>query len=200
MQFVVKICLSSFIQTRYIAQLLYFPLGVFDVTVYISTSHKFYLLLKGLMNEVSINTNTNEFYKRIHTVNRFFTAQVLTMILFCIILTATFFIYISVPLDIISYNPCFLTYISLGLIRDIEIPEYTQKIAFSVANYCRTIELSICLICQYFINIFYIILAIKVTIILSRKKYTHNNQALSHMTAPLMKEHRRSAYPTLYNL
>ena len=199
MQFVVKICLSSFMQTRYIAQLLYFPLGVFDVTVYTSTSHKFYLLLKGLMNEARINSNINEFYKRRHTVNRFFKAQVLTMILLSIMLTVTFLIYISVALDIISYNPCFLTYISLGLIKDIEIPEYTQKIAFSVANYCRTIELSICLIGELLLNVLYLILALKIISILFRRKYTHNSQALTHMTAPLMKAYRRSAYPTLYN-
>ena len=109
LQFIVKTCLSSFVQTWFLAQLLYFPLCVFDVTTYMSTSHKFYLLLKGLMNESKINPYRKEFVKRTHTVKRFFYVQSFLMIIFTTILTITFLRNISASLDMIAYNPCFLS-------------------------------------------------------------------------------------------
>ena len=72
LQFVVKTALACFMQTWYISQLLYFPLGVFDVRVYIATSHKYYLLLKGRKDEAQRHSTKADFIKKIRIVNRFF--------------------------------------------------------------------------------------------------------------------------------
>ena len=122
-QFILKVSLTCFVQTRYFEQLILFPLIVIDVGIYMSTSHKFYLLLKGRRNEARIHSNETDYFNKKSLVKQFFFAQVVTWFLFTLLTTGVFLAFISVPLNLFANNPCYLSYISLGYLPDITIPK-----------------------------------------------------------------------------
>ena len=152
LQFVVKTSLSCFMQTWYISQLLYFPMGVVDVCVYIFTSHKFYLLLKGRRDEAIFHSTQTEYFQKVHIVNRFFFIQVGTLVMFLMLLLTGLFSFILVPINILNYNPCFLSYITLGLIPNFVIPKQIQEVTLLIQLYCYTLSSYLALLLSCYLS------------------------------------------------
>ena len=126
-QFLLKAALTCFFQTRYFEQLIMFPLAVVDTSIYISTAHKFYLLLKERMHEARIHFFKRDYLNKKRIVTQFYFAQVCTLFIFSLLVFSTLLTFISVPLDILSHNPCYLSYIFLGYIPDMKIPKHIRK-------------------------------------------------------------------------
>ena len=93
-----------------------------------STSHKFYLLLKGKRNEARIHSTETDYLNKKSIVRQFFFAQVATLFIFSLVVTGLFVAFISVPLDLFANNPCYLSYFSLGYLPDITIPKDIIKL------------------------------------------------------------------------
>ena len=142
-QFILKVSLECFLQTRYFEQLILFPLIVIDVGIYMSTSHTFYLLLKGRRNEARIHSTETDYLNKKRIVKQFFFAQVVTLFLFTLLTTGSFLDFISVPFLMFGNNPCYLSYISLGYLPDITIPKDISKLFHSITMYSYLIELTL---------------------------------------------------------
>ena len=187
-QFILKVSLSCFVQTRYFEQLILFPLIVIDVGIYMSTSHKLYLLLKGRRNEARIHSNETNYLIQKSIVEQFFFAQVVTLFLFTLLTTAVFLAFISVPLDLFASNPCYLSYISLGYLPDITIPKDINILFHSITKYCLNIEFTIAFIGQLLIIFIYIALSIRIIIILFEKRRRFIN--INDKIKPIMEMYR----------
>ena len=134
LQFVIKSLTACIVQTRYLSLTLYFPFGVIDTCIYISTSHKFYNLLKGIRNASRLHSQESIYYENVRIVNHFFFAQIITLLLISVVLVAGLTSLISVPLCIIAYNPCFLSYVTLGMIPTLPIPKRIQDPVFPLGR------------------------------------------------------------------
>ena len=187
-QFILKVSLTCFVQERYFEQLILFPLFVIDVGIYMSTSHKFYLLLKGRRNEARIHSNETYYLSKKSIVKQFYFAQVVALFLFTLLTTGVFLAFISVPLNLFANNPCYLSYISLGYLPDITIPKYISMLFTSITKYCYLIELILAFIAEMliiFINIA-LCMGIIVMLIKRRRRFTHINDKIK----PFMERYR----------
>ena len=191
LRFVVLAVLDCIMQTWYLVQLLLLPISLIDVRIYISSSRQFYLLLKGLRNEARIHSTKLEYRDKSQTVNQFFYAQVITLFFFNIGFGIIFLYTLSVPLRIYGYNPCFLSYITLGYISGIRASQNVQEICRALIYICYVIE-SVCLsIIEMVIILIYLTILINIAIKLNRKRKNFN-QVNKLITPPLMYNYRNT--------
>ena len=180
--------LSCFVQTWYISQLLYFPMGMVDICVYISTSYKFYLHLKGRRDEAKSHSTSIDHFQKVHIVNRFFFIQVGTLGIFLMLLLTGLLSFILVPINIVNYNPYFLSYITLGLIPNFVITKQIEEVTPLIQLYCYYFELISCFIAELLLIACYLSLSIKIITVPFRscRKHTHNNKELTRVTRDLL--------------
>ena len=190
MQFILKVTTTCFLQTRYFEQLILFPLTVIDVGIYISTSHKFYLLLKGRRNEARIHSSERGYLIKKQIVNQFFFAQVITLFGFSLLIIGTFLAFISVPLELFANNPCFLSYISLGYFPDIKIPKELRKLSHSITYYCLILELISAFIGEVLVIFLNMALSAGIIVVLikRRRKFIYINDTIT----PLMERYKNN--------
>ena len=187
-QFILKVSLTCFLQTRYFEKLILFPLIVIDVGIYMSTSHKFYLLLKGRRNEARIHSNKTDYLSKRSIVRQFFFAQVVTLFILSLMVTGVFLAFISVPLNLFANNPCYLSYISLGYLPDITIPKYISMLFTSITMHCFLMEFTLAFIVEMLIIFINIALCIGIIVMLikRRRRFTHINDKIK----PFMERYR----------
>ena len=188
MQFILKVTTTCFLQTRYFEQLILFPLTVIDVGIYISTSHKFYLLLKGRRNGARIHSSERDYLMEEQTAQQFFFARAITLFAFSLLIIGTFLSFISVPLDLFGHNPCFLSYISLGYFPDIKISRDLRTLSQSITYYCFILELISAFIGEVLGISIYMALSIGIIIDLIKRhrRFIYINDAIK----PLMIKYR----------
>ena len=193
LQFIVRSLLVSFMQTYYIGVILFFPFALIDVGIYISTSRKFYSLLKGLRNSASLHSTKYDYIEKKRTVKRFFKAQVVTLLVFSLLLLITFLCLIHVPFRILAYNPCYLSYISFGIIPDLIVSHQTKRLALQITYYSTFLEMGSVLLVEMIGLIIYVGLSIDIIIqtVRKRRRYTNNNFWL---TRPLLERYRKSLH------
>ncbi|KAI6646111.1 hypothetical protein LOD99_9462 [Oopsacas minuta] len=191
LQFLVKIILSSFMQTHYFEHLLYFPFGLIDICIYISTSQKFYNLLKGNMNSANLHSTQFQYLQSKGIVKRFFYAQIFTLLIFSLVLSTGLVTFIAVPAAILSYNPCFLGYLSFGMIPNIIISKQLLEVTTSLGKYLLIIELICCFIVEVLVIVIYLVLSINIIVVLiirSRK----NSRKTDLITRPLLENYKNT--------
>ena len=191
LQFAMKSLLVCFMQTYYIGVFLDFPFALIDFGIYISTSQKFYSLLKGMRNSASLHSTKYDYIEKKRIVKRFFRAQVVTICVFSFLLLVTFLCLVQVPFRILDYNPCYLSYISFGIIPDLIVSHQTEQLAQQVRYYCTFIEMASVFLVEIIGLIIYVGLCIDIIVISVRKrrKYTKKNFWL---TRPLLERYRKS--------
>ena len=187
-QFILKVSLSCFLQTWYFEQLILFPLIVIDGGIYMSTSHKFYLLLKGKRNEARIHSTETDYLNKKSIVRQFFFAQVATLFLISLMVTGLFVAFISVPLDLFANNPCYLSYISLGYLPDITIPKDINNLFSSITSYCLNIEYTVAFIADMSIIFINIALSIGIIVMLIKRRRRFIN--INDKIKPFMERYR----------
>ena len=193
-QFLVKTILSSFIRTYFFSQLLYTPFLVIDICIYISASHKFYNILKGNRNASSLHSPRDQYFQTQRMVKQFFYAQIFTLIIFFLMLIPAIANFISVPISIFAYNPCFLNYVSFGIIPDITIAKHIQDVLINLSPVFLAIEM----ICLFVVELLFLglYLLLTVTILMSWiRRRIWNSQRTDLLTRCLMEDYRNSVYP-----
>ena len=189
-QFLVKTLLSCFMQTRYFAQLLFFPMAVIDICIYISKSRQFYLLLKGSRDSARFHSSQSVYLEKKRNVKHFLFAQICTLFIFSILLSVGFLSFIAVPLDISGYNPCFLSYISFGFIPDISIPKQIQLLNATLGNYCLILELIFSFVAEVIVTALYI--GLSVSILIRSIKRRNNYAKVNENIRPLIEKYKKS--------
>ena len=177
---------------KFHADLVHFTVAILDVCVYISTSHKFYLLLKGRRDKARFHSTKTDYFQKVHIVNRFFFIQVGNLVIFLMLLLTGLFSFILVPINIVNCNPCFLSYITLGLIPNFVIPKQIQEVTLLIQLYCYYFELISCFIAELLLIACYLPLSIKIIMVPFRscRKHTHNNRELTRITHNLLEYYR----------
>ena len=153
-QLLVKTTLFSFVQTLYFSQLLYTPFGVLDTCIYISASRKFYNLLKGNRNAASLHSSRYRYLQTQRMVKHFFYAQIFTLTTFFTLLFPAIIESVLVPISILAYNPCFLNYVSFGIIPDISIVKHIQDVFIYLVFVLQAIQM----VCLFIVELFFIAL------------------------------------------
>ena len=99
------------------------------------------------------------------------------------------FSFILVPINIVNYNPCFLSYITLGLIPNFVIPKQIEDLTLLIQLYCYCFELISGFIAELLLIPCYLSLSIKIIMVPFRscRKHTHNNKELTRVTRNLLK-------------
>ena len=189
-EYLVKTITSFFIHTGYFTLLLYFPFLVIDISIYTSTSHKFYCLLKGNRNASRLHASAYTYAENKRIVNHFFYAQIYMLFIFSISLCLAFSTFLSVPLSIIAFNPCFLSYASLGLFPIITVTQHIQAVSVSLLTYLTRVELTCSVIAEMFIIVFYLVMSYRITSSLVKAR-RRNTQSTEWITRPLMEKYRR---------
>lgn len=189
-EYLVKTLTSFFIHTGYFTLLLYFPFLVIDISIYTSNSYKFYCLLKGNRNASMLHASANTYSENKRIVNRFFYAQIFMLGIFSLLLCLTFSSFLSVPLSIIVFNPCFLSYASFGLFPTITVSQHIQTVSNSFLAYLTTIELTCSIIAEVFIIVFYFAMSCRIisSLIKARRRNTQSTEWITH---PLMEKYRQ---------
>ena len=189
-QFIVKTLLSCFMQTRYFAELFFFPMGVIDICIYISKSRQFFLLLKGSRDSARFHSSQSVYLEKKRNVKHFLFAQICTLSIFSLLLSAGFLSFIAVPLDISAYNPCFLSYISFGFIPDISIPKQIQLLNAKLGNYFLTFELIFCFFAEVILTAIYI--GLSVGILIRSIKRRNNYAKVNENIRPLIEKYKKT--------
>ena len=182
-------------QTWYIAQLLFLPFFLIESYVYNSSCRKFYSLLKGLRNHAFLHSKKYIYRRYVHMVNQFFYTQVFSFLAWIVKLIVVANCFISVPLLICVYNPCYFSYVSFGLIPNFMISQQTFHILFILHNYNFEIQL-ICLCILEILTIFVhlaLFIAILIYLFRRRRMFNNINKAVSQ---PLMESYRKSLLTT----
>ena len=199
LKYIVLAILYCFMQTWYIMQLLLFPFAVIDSCIYLYNSYKLYHVLKCIRNGVLFHSSfyspKSEYIEKKRIVTQFFYAQIISVIGIAIQLIGLAFCSISVPLNIMTYNSCFLSYISQGIIPNFEVSQHYRDISHILLNFCNIIIYS----CGSIIEGIGILiqLAVFIAIII---KLIRRRQQLNHIeewTRPLMEQYRDT--PDAYN-
>ena len=189
-QFLVKTLLSCFMQTRYFAQLLFFPMAVIDVCIYISKSRQFYLLLKGCRDSARFHSSQSVYLEKKGNVKHFLFSQICILFIFSLLLSAGFLSFIAVPLDISAYNPCFLSYISFGFIPDISIPKQIQLLNSTLGNYFLIFELIFGFFAEVVLTAIYI--GLSVGILIRSIKRRNNYAKVNEDIRPLIDKYKKT--------
>ena len=186
---IVFLVLTWFVETWYFSQLLYLPFGCVDVYVYVVSSKKFYLLLKGRRDEAKFHFTRSEYRKRAMIVKRYFYGQIFTGFFFSLLFLNCFLTFIDVPLKIAYYNPCFLNYISFGFIPDFKLSQYYNHLATEFDNIIYIIQLVCVGIIEVSVFLAYLILCFIILIKLFVKQYNFK-YVNEWITKPLMEQYR----------
>ena len=186
---IVLVLLTSFIQTWYVSQLLYFPLSCIDVYMYVVSTRKFYLLLKGRRDEAKFHFTKRDYRKKAIIVKRYFYGQIFTGILFALLFLNCTLTFISIPIRIAIFNPCFLNYISIGLIPDFNLSEYFDHIATEFNKSIYITQLINVGVIEVLLFLAYLVLCfiILIKLFVKRYKFKHVNALI---TKPLMEKYR----------
>ena len=185
-RFFVILLLSSFVHTWYLSQLIFFPLGLLDFRLYIRSSYSFYLLLKGRRDEAKFHSSKRDYLDKKRIVNYFFYSQMFTVSCFALVLASSFLGFVSEPLSIFGFNPCFLSYITLDYFPTLNF----HSNAFLILYYnLYIIQLSTIAFLDIIMFILYFSLCISIFLnILRRGK--HFNNVNARITQPLMERYR----------
>ena len=188
LQFILKAALTCFPQTRYFEQLILFPLAVIDFSIYISSAHKLYVLLKGRMHEARIHASTRDYLEKKRIVNHFYYSQMYLLFSFSLLVLSSLLSFISVPLDLLALNPCYLSYISLGYIPDIILPRHIRNVFVLITHNIFYTELVLAFVFELLLILTYVALCINIILVLvrRRRKFMHIN----NIVPPLMRRYR----------
>ena len=189
MRFIVLVALSSNLRTWYISQLLYLPLSCLDGYVFVISSKKFYLLLKGRRDEAKFHLTQNEYRKRVMIVRQYFWGQIITGFVFSLLFLNCILTFVSIPLRITTSNPCYLNYISFSLIPNFKLSHHLYHLATELNNKIYITQLVCVGIMEVTIFSAYLVICI---IILIRSfvkcyKFKYVNE---WTTRPLMEQYR----------
>ena len=198
LRLLLMISLSSFLLTCYLSELLYFPFAALDFLVYLSCSKSFYILLKGRRDEARIHSSQKDFLDKSRIVVRFFWARIFFIILTVLIVFNYGVSFIRIPISILGYNPCYLTYISFGIFPTFNIaPPIQAKLAL-INSYCLLIEMliAIVLFLLQFLAYSIVSIGIVVDLIKKRRRFNHVNDWI---TRPLMENYRATLQSRHHN-
>ena len=189
LRFVLMFALSSFLLTCYMSQLLYFPFVVIDFLIYLSCSKSFYILLKGRRDEARIHSSQKDFLDKSRIVVRFFCARIFIIILTVLLIFGCGVSFVRIPISILGYNPCYLTYISFSLFPTSNIaPPIQTKLAL-ISSYCLFIVMLIAIVCFLLQFLAYSIVSIGIIVDLVNKRRSFN-LVNDRITRPLMEKYR----------
>ena len=190
LKFLLLTILYCLMQTWYLVQLLFLPITLIEVYIYISSSRRLYSLLKGFRDQAFLHSTIYVYREKVRIVNQFFYAQVISLFGLSVGLIAFVNCFISVPLLICVYNPCFFSYISFGLIPTVSISQHVHEICCSLLRICYMIIL-VCLSVIDIIAIFIhlsIFICIIIKLLRRRWEFNHINKLISK---PLMEYYKK---------
>ena len=193
LKFLLLTILYCLMQTWYLVQLLFLPITLIEVYIYISSSRRLYSLLKGLRDQAYVHSEKYVYREKVRIVNQFFYAQIVSIFGLFMLLIVTVNCFISVPLLICIYNPCFLSYISFGFIPNFSISQQVREICYTLHRYNFVIQLT----CLGVLEIMAVLiqLAVFIDIIIHllrrRKKFNNINKRIAQT---VMKRYRKSFY------
>ena len=85
-------------------------------------------------------------------VKHFFYAQIFTLTTFFTLLFPAIIESVLVPISILAYNPCFLNYVSFGIIPDISIVKHIQDVFIYLVFVLQAIQM----VCLFIVELFFI--------------------------------------------
>ena len=191
LRFVVMAILYCLMQTWYLVQLLLLPIFLIDLKIYISSSRKFYFLLRGLRNEASIHSTKQEYRNKSRIVNQFFYAQVVSLFTLSIGLGVVVLCSLSVPLRIYVYNPCYLSYITLGYLPIIRVSKRVQDTGRTILYISYVIESTCLSIIEVLVIFTYLSILISIVIKLIKRRRDFN-QVNEFTTRLLINDYRNT--------
>ena len=188
-RFVILSALSFVHQISDIAQMLYFPICLIDLIVYIPSCRSFYRLLEGRSFEARWHSTHSEYIAKRRIAIQFFYAQILTVVYFLLVLIDLLTVSILSPLVIVLYRPKYFNEISLGMFPTIILCSSSRSVIVSVFNTITLIQTIVLTLLVFLLSFAYLFVFIGVVIKLVRrqKKYNHIND---WVTRPLMEEYR----------
>ena len=193
LKFLLLTILYCLMQTWYLVQLLFLPITLIEVYIYISSSRRLYSLLKGFRDQAFLHSTIYVYREKVRIVNQFFYAQVISIFSLSVGFIVLVNCFISVPLLICVYNPCFLSYITFGLIPTVSISQHVHEICCSLLRYNFVIQLiSLCFL-QIIAILIQLAVFIGIIIHLTRRRRMFNN-INKCISQPLMEEYRKSFY------
>ena len=178
-RFVAMLVMSLFLETYFILHVMFLPLTLFDICIYISSSRAFYVLLKGRRDEALYHSPRNEYLRKKGIASQFFYTQIITYFgLFALLTNYTY-----LALDGLNN---IRTYLNLfGYTSPYPFPNYDTYIN----HFLSIMEMmSFGLLDSYsFITNLIVLLYIVLKLFIRRRKL---NQVNSWITRPLMERYR----------
>ena len=198
-RFIILSLLSFIPQIKDLSQMLYFPICLIDLIVYIPSCRSFYLLLLGRSVEARWHSSLSEYRTKRIIAKQFFYAQILTLVFFSLVLIDFLTVFILSPMVILLNQPLLFNTLSLGLFPTITLSSGSRShiiSAFDIISLGQTIVLVFLVLV---LSLTYILVSIGVIIKLIRrqKKYNHINE---WVTKPLMEEYRNTIDSARYNV
>ena len=186
------ILLSCFIQTFYLAHLLYLPFLFVDFYIYITCCRSFYLLLKGRRDEARWHSTKLDYLNRSKVLNQFFYMQLFTIAAFILLIVDCLIDFSRVPIRVFITNPCLLDYISLGYFPSFSVSDSSKEISeVLITKYLYIIQLICVGIVEVMMLLSYIVVCVGIVVklIIRKRKFDHINDWITH---PLMERYRAS--------
>ena len=180
--------MSLFIETHFIVGVMYLLFFLFDICVYISSSHAFYVLLKGRRDEALYHSSRKDYLEKKSIAKQYFYTQIFSLFGLFIILLYYISNFFEIIISMLT-NPVLFQSISLGYFPNFSF--YTSN-AMTIANRFSDIFQPICALllelCA-FLPYIVIFVSILLKLLIRRKKFNHVNDWI---TRPLMERYRSS--------
>ena len=176
---VAMLAISLFLETALVLNIMFLPLALFDIRVYISSSRDFYVLLKGRRDEALYHSSRSDYLEKKRIANRFFYAQIITFFGLFAILLNHIYLFLKGMNDIRRHSALF-EYISFGSL---------SKYDNNISHILIIMEVLSFILLQFYEILIYFLICVSIIIHLCarRKKFNHVNDWL---TRPLMERYR----------
>ena len=183
--------LSFIHQIEDLAQMLYFPICLIDLLIYIPSCRSFYRLLEGRSIEARWHSTQSEYRMKRKIATQFFYAQIITIVYFSLVLIDFLTVFILSPLVIVLNRPNFFYTISLGLFPTITLSSDCISVIVSMFDLISLFQTIVLVVLVFLLSLTYLLVSIGVVIKLLRRqeKYNHIND---WVTKPLMEEYRNT--------
>ena len=183
-RFIVFFLFSSFNQTSYQIQILYFPFSLIDFFIYLSCCRSFYRLLKGRSEEARWHSTQSDYRIKRLMAAQFFYGQCFTITCFVLVLINFFTILLQSPLVIVLYYPDFL-----GIFQPVALSHSTRSIILLLYRINSLVRVSVLvtLVTLLFLGYMLVCIGIVLRIKRKRRKHVHIND---WVTRSLMEEYR----------
>ena len=175
-----------FHKTIIIGAIVQLLLGIFDFCVYNSSSHAFYVLLKGRRDEALYHSSRSDYLEKKRVANQFFYTQLLTHFLGFLLLLLNISVFACYIFDTI-HDPNLFELMTFGYFP--KFPSSWYATASKIRKICGQIRAALIYLTDLYLFFVYLFvsLSILVKLFIRKKKFNHVNDWL---TRPLMENYR----------